>query len=91
MARSNNMTSERDRKALEQIGQVDLDKVTGIANERETNIMEAFDTLEEKADNDELSDWEYDFYESVNNWFTEHRTLSDKQYEKLLQIKIKYE
>ncbi len=85
------MTSERDRKALEQIGQVDLDKVTGIANERETNIMEAFDTLEEKADNDELSDWEYDFYESVNNWFTEHRTLSDKQYEKLLQIKIKYE
>jgi len=83
--------NERDKKALEQIGQVDLDKVASYKSERETNIEEAMDELDEKADNDELSDWEYDFYESIQKFLARGYTLSDKQYEKLLQIKVKYE
>lgn len=85
------MTNERDQKALQQIGQVDLDKVDKHYNNRQQNILEVMNNLEEKADDDELSDWEYDFYESVQQQLARGMTLSDKQYEKLLQIKVKYE
>ncbi len=85
------MTSERDRKALEQIGRVDLDKIEAVNAGRLDNITEAMNLLEELADDDKLTAWEYDFWESLNNWMIDGKHLSDKQYEKLLQIKVKYE
>lgn len=82
---------KRDEKALEQIGQVDLDKIEAVNRERLDNISEALDALEELVERDQLTAWEYDFYESLNNQAIEGKKLSDKQYEKLLQIKVKYE
>ncbi len=82
----------RDALALEKIGTVDMDKINSNApGTREMNIIDALSELEELAENDGLSDWEYDFWESLNNQYIEGKTLSDKQYEKLLQIKVKYE
>ncbi len=82
----------RDALALAKIGTVDMAKINSNApGLRETNIIEALTLLEELHDEDELSDWEADFWESLNNQYIEGKTLSDKQYEKLLQIKIKYE
>jgi len=82
----------RDALALKKIGTVDMDKINSNApGEREINIIDALSELEELGEDDKLSDWEYDFWESLNNQYIEGRTLSDKQYEKLLQIKVKYE
>lgn len=82
---------KRDEKALRQIGQVDLDKVGSHYDNRQQNILEVMNDLEEKADAEELSDWEYDFYESIQKQLARGMTLSDSQYEKLLQIQVKYE
>ena len=82
---------DRDRKALDKIGQIDLDKVGEHYNNRQQNILEVMNELEDLADNEKLSDWEYDFYESIEQQLARGLTLSDKQYEKLLQIKVKYE
>lgn len=84
---------ERDRAALAQIGNVDLNKLpdTGAEVSRETDIHEALDYLEDFADGDKLSNWEYDFYESIQNFLVRGYRLSDKQFEKLLQVKLKYE
>lgn len=83
--------SRRDALALEQIGQVDMDKIEAVNAGRLDNINAAMELLEELAEGDKLTMWEYDFWESLNNWQIEGKKLSDKQYEKLLQIQIKYE
>lgn len=85
------MTNERDQKALQRIGQVDLDKIEAVNKDRLDNISESMELLEELAEDDKLTTWEYDFWESLNNWQIDGNKLSDKQYEKLLQIKVKYE
>jgi len=78
--------------ALAKIGTVDMDKINSNApGERESNIIEALSELETLGEDGELSEWEYDFWDSLNNQYIEGRTLSDKQYEKLLQIKVKHE
>lgn len=83
--------ARKDALALEKIGSVDLDKVETAKIARVEKIRDVLNTLDELADNNKLSDWEYDFFESVNNQFIARGTLSDKQYEKILQIELKYE
>ncbi len=84
--------NERDRKALEQIGTIDLDNLPiDKETEREDDIKSAMEFLEEIADDDLLSTWEYDFYESLTGFIARGYRLTDKQFEKLLQIKVKYE
>jgi len=85
------VTDARDQKALEQIGQVDLDKVAAAAEVRQDGINETLDALTTLSDDDKLTDWEYDFVESVNHQVIQGRILSDKQYEILLQMQVKYE
>ena len=83
---------KRDALALENIGSVDMGKIDDTARpEREQNIVEALAMLEDLGENSLLSDWEYDFWESLNNKYMGGGALTDKQYEKLLQIKVKYE
>ncbi len=82
---------KRDALALENIGQADMDKISAVAKNRLDNIAEALAILEDLAENDKLTMWEYDFWESLNNKYIEGGELTDKQYEKLLQIKVKYE
>lgn len=81
---------KRDEKALEQIGQVDLDKIAAVEKGRLDNINRILSELGELADYDKLTGWEYDFWESINNQAIEGKHLSDKQYDKLLQISLKY-
>ena len=88
---------KRDRKVLEQIGSVDMDKIpnTGDAEtEREDDIKNALDFLDEYVvvwENRTLNEWEEEFIDSLNNFRARGYRLTDKQFEKLLQIKVKYE
>lgn len=82
--------NKRDRDALGEIGKVDLNQLPGNEDERDEQIQEAIDFLEDIADDDKLSDWEYDFYESITGFIVRGYRLSDRQFEKLLQIKVKH-
>ncbi len=83
---------KRDALALKNIGNVDMGKIDESANpEREQNIAEALAILEDLGLEDNLTAWEYNFWESLNDQYIEGGELTDKQYEKLLQIKVKYE
>ena len=42
-------------------------------------------------DNYKLNDWEEEFIDSLTNFIARGYRLTDKQFEKLLQIKVKYE
>ncbi len=83
---------KRDALALESIGHVDMGKIPmSDGEERYRNIVEVLTTLEDLAMSDKLTIWEYDFWESLNNQWIDGKDFSDKQYEKLLQISVKYE
>ncbi len=81
----------RDALALENIGKADMDKIDAVAKDRLDNIAEALSVLEDMGMEDNLTAWEYDFWESLNEQYIEGGILTDKQYAKLLQIKVKYE
>ncbi len=74
--------------------QIDLAKVGKAEQEREEEIVEALEFLEEYHDpwgENILSDWEKEFVDSISGFMARNYRLTDKQFEKLLQIKIKYE
>jgi len=89
--------NEQDKKVLDQIGGVDLDRISNITDkeaEREDDIKEALEFLTEFTaawGSDTLNQWEEEFVESLNNFIARGYRLTDKQFEKLLQIKVKYE
>ncbi len=88
---------ERDRKALEQIGTVNMDQLPAVDKEaeREDDIKSAMEFLEDFFDPWEgavkLNQWEEEFIDSIQNFLARGCRLTDKQFEKLLQIKVKYE
>jgi len=89
--------NEQDKKALEQIGTVDMDRIPDTGNaeaEREDEIKEAMAFLEEFTDawgGNTLTQWEEEFIDSINGFLARGYRLTDGQFEKLLQIKVKYE
>ena len=87
--------NEQDKKALEQIGSVDLDKIpVDKETEREDDIKNALDFLDEYVvvwESRTLNEWEEEFIDSLNGFIARGYRLTDKQFEKLLQIKVKYE
>ncbi len=85
---------ERDQKALDQIGKVDMDKVGKAEQEREEEIVEALEFLKDFINawsGDTLNDWEEEFIDSISGFIARGYRLTDNQFEKLLQIKVKYE
>ncbi len=88
---------EQDRKALEQIGTVNMDKIPDTQDkeeERNDDIKNAMEFLEDFIEPwraIRLNDWEEKFIDNINNFIARGYRLTDKQFEKLLQIKVKYE
>ena len=74
--------------------QIDLAKVKQAEAEREEEIIEALEFLKDFIDawsGDTLNDWEEEFIDSISGFIARGYRLTDNQFEKLLQIKIKYE
>ena len=88
-----NKIDERNKRALEQIGHVDMDKIPDIGNEeveREDEIKEAIEFLEGYTaawGGDTLNQWEEEFIDSISGFIARGYRLTDGQFEKLLQIK----
>lgn len=89
--------NEQDKKTLEQIGGVNLDRISNMTDkeaEREDDIKSAIEFLTEFTDawgGDTLNQWEEEFIDSLGDFIARGYRLTDKQFEKLLQIKVKYE
>jgi len=96
-----NKFDERNKRALEQIGHVDMNKVPDIRDkeaEREDDINEAMLFLEDFTGrtidphiDSTLNQWEEEFIDSISGYIARGYRLTDGQFEKLLQIKVKYE
>ena len=88
---------ERDKKVLGQISTVNMDKIPNTGDkeaEREDDIKSAMEYLEDFIDPwraVKLNDWEKEFIDSIEGFIARGYRLTDKQFEKLLQIKVKYE